>query len=96
MKTPQTTYVMNVAKRIGKKLRDLRTAKGVSQYKVSDETGIVQATISHIECGVYVPHLRVLIVLADYFEVPLAEIFSEVDEAQKNGSEPNDSEPDKS
>jgi transcriptional regulator with XRE-family HTH domain len=73
---------MNVAKRIGKKLRNLRTAKGVSQYKVSDET-VLSKRQSRILNVALCSHLRVLIVLADYFEVPLAEIFSEVDEAQK-------------
>lgn len=46
--------------------------KGVSSYRVSEETGIKTATFSGWRRGLYTPKDDKLQKIADYFEVPLS------------------------
>lgn len=55
----------------GKRLRQLRKERGVSQSKLAKETGIQQQSVSYYELGVNEPILSSLIRLADYFDVSL-------------------------
>lgn len=49
----------------------LRDARGLTDYKVSKDTGISTATLSSWKTGRYVPKVDKLKVLADYFGVTL-------------------------
>lgn len=49
----------------------LRDEKGVSDYRVSAETGISRATLSEWGAGVYKPKVDKLKKLADYFGVTI-------------------------
>lgn len=55
----------------------LRSQKAVSNYQVSKETGISQATLSEWKKGDYTPKLDKLKKLADYFGVSLEELIGE-------------------
>ena len=48
--------------------------KGVTPYKVSQETGISSSTLSEWKKGLYTPKADKLLLLANYFEVPLEEL----------------------
>lgn len=50
---------------------ELRDAKGLSDYRVSKDTGISQSTLSDWKSGIYTPKLDKLNKLANYFDVPL-------------------------
>ena len=51
----------------------LRDEKGVSDYRVSEETGITKSTFSDWKTGRSKPKIDKLIILADYFGVPVNE-----------------------
>ena len=53
------------------KYASLRDKKGVTDYEVSKQTGIATATLTSWKQGVYTPKVDKLLLLADYFEVPL-------------------------
>lgn len=52
-------------------LRRARLARGMTQREVADALGIWQGTVSYIETGQQDPSLRVLLALADLYEMPL-------------------------
>ena len=60
---------------IGKHLRDLRMAKGLTQHNVQDRTGILCCYLSRIENGRTVPSVDTLEKLAAAYETPLWKIF---------------------
>ena len=49
----------------------LRDKKGVTDYRVAMDTGIVQATLSDWKSGKSNPKVDKLMILAKYFEVPI-------------------------
>lgn len=60
-------------------LRKLRTSKHVTQKELADALGMSQNNYSQIECGIKQKNieLRLLIKLADFFNVDLHELISE-------------------
>ena len=60
---------------IGKRLRELREANGLSQSDVEDRTGLLCAYISHVENGHSTPTLPVLEKWADALDVDLYQLF---------------------
>jgi len=58
----------------GKRLRQIRKERGISQAKLAKETGILQQSVSYYELGVNEPVLSSLIRLADYFDISLDEL----------------------
>ena len=54
-----------------KKYAELRDKKGVTDYRVSSETGVSTATLSSWKNGVYTPKADKLLLLANYFGVPV-------------------------
>jgi putative transcriptional regulator len=56
-------------------IRELRTAKGLSQAALADAMGVSRQTINAIETGRYDPSLPLAITLARYFGRPVEEVF---------------------
>lgn len=56
---------------IGKKLKQLRKSKGMTQEQVAEKVDITRSTISNYEIGRRTPHLKDLSALADVFGVGL-------------------------
>lgn len=50
---------------------ELRDKKGVTDYQVSKDTEITKSTFSDWKSGKSQPKLEKLLILADYFNVPL-------------------------
>ncbi len=61
----------------GKKLKELRLEKGLSQQKLGEELGFCNQTISFWESGSREPDLDTLLKIARYFEVPLEDLLTE-------------------
>ena len=61
----------------GKKLKQLRIEKGLSQQKLGEIFGFCNQTISFWENGSREPDLDTLIQIAHYFEVTLEELLEE-------------------
>jgi len=60
---------------IGKRLRELREAKGMSQSAIQDRAGLSHAHVSRIENGHSTPTLRVLERWAEALDVELYQLF---------------------
>jgi transcriptional regulator with XRE-family HTH domain len=60
---------------IGKRLRELREANGLSQGDVEDRTGLLRTYISHIENGHSTPSLEVLEKWAAALNVDVYQLF---------------------
>lgn len=56
---------------IGKKLKQLRKSKGMTQEQVAEKVDITRSTISNYEIGRRTPHLKDLSALAEVFGVGL-------------------------
>lgn len=57
---------------IGARLRNARTAMGVSQKFIGDEIGITHGAISGVECGTYKGrYFKVIAMLAEYYDIDL-------------------------
>lgn len=65
------------AVRVGTRLKELRTSRGWSQQKVSDDVGCARNTLSDIERGKYLASSEILEPLADYYGVSLEDLLRE-------------------
>lgn len=55
----------------GTRLRQLRHERGLHQRHIAEDLGILRESISNYERGAQIPHLPMLIDIADYFDVSL-------------------------
>ncbi|KQW06211.1 XRE family transcriptional regulator [Leifsonia sp. Root4] len=62
---------------IGTRLRELRTARGLSLRSLAEETGLSATLLSQIERGVTEPSLKSLRLVADVFGQSVAMLFDE-------------------
>lgn len=60
-----------MSEQIGKKLKQLRKSKGMTQEQVAEKVDITRSTISNYEIGRRTPHLKDLSALASVFGVGL-------------------------
>ncbi|MBY0495785.1 MAG: helix-turn-helix domain-containing protein [Cyanobacteria bacterium] len=65
-----------VAKSLGRRIRQLRKARGWSQERLADEADMHRTYMWGIEQGVRNPSIRHLTQLADALDVPLASLFT--------------------
>ena len=66
----------------GKRIKELRTQKNISAYKLAKDLNVSQPTISRIETGSALLSVQLLESICKYFSIPLTEFFC--DEAQIN------------
>ncbi|HUQ88769.1 MAG TPA: helix-turn-helix transcriptional regulator [Vicinamibacterales bacterium] len=71
-----TRRVDMVAKTLGRRIRQLRKAKGWSQERLADESGMHRTYMWGIEQGVRNPSVRHLTQVADALNVPIAGLFN--------------------
>ncbi len=64
------------------KYLDLKSKKGVTDYRVSRETGVSTATLTNWKKGRYTPKFDKLLAIAKYFDVPV-EYFADDGHSQK-------------
>ncbi|SDE48767.1 Transcriptional regulator, contains XRE-family HTH domain [Paenibacillus sp. UNCCL117] len=71
----------------GKRLAEVRTNKGLSQYELAERLGFSRAQIANYEQGTREPDFHTLIVFADFFEVSLDYLLgrTEIHEFNANG-----------
>lgn len=58
----------------GKRIRELRQAKGMSQEELAEAAGVSQPMIAHIEAGRKQPGITALKLTADSFGVPMDDL----------------------
>mgnify|MGYP004448435591 CR=1 FL=1 len=71
---------MKIQERFGITIRSLRKIKQVSQECLAYETGIDRTYISDIENGTRKISIEIIERLANYFEMPISELFRKVEE----------------
>ena len=64
-------------------MKELREARGLSQYELWQKCGVARNTISYIESGKRLPGVEVLAVLVRGLGVTLEGFFSGMEEGQK-------------
>lgn len=62
---------------VGKRITELRLARGISEYQMSLELGLSKSYIQGITSGKNMPSVRQLFNIADYFEISLSDFFAE-------------------
>jgi len=62
---------------IGKRIKDLRTHKGITQEAVSKALGVSSQAVSKWEQGITSPDISLLVPIADYFGVSLDALLRE-------------------
>jgi transcriptional regulator with XRE-family HTH domain len=67
-----------IQKQIGKRIKDLRTAKGVSQEAFADNCGLHRTHMSLLERGRVNFTIRTLVQITEALEIELHEFFSGV------------------
>ncbi len=65
--------------KVGKRLKELRTAKGLSQKALGEKLGIAQNTIAQYEKELANPSLDILVKLADFFDTTTDYILGRID-----------------
>lgn len=58
------------------RIAELRAAKGLSQQQLADAIGVSRKTISTVETSRFTPSVIIALQLAQYFAVPVEQIFS--------------------
>jgi putative transcriptional regulator len=59
----------------GNRVRELRTARGLSQGELATAMGVSRQTINSIEVGRYIPSLPLAVGLARFFRSSVEEVF---------------------
>jgi transcriptional regulator with XRE-family HTH domain len=77
---------MNVAERLGKRMKMIRFSSGAKQKDVASELGIPAPLLSMYEKGTREPPLSFLEKYCSYFGLPLSNLFALLDEPSKNDS----------
>jgi len=63
-------------KMLGKRIKELRKSRGLTQEKLSELIGLEPNHISKIEAGIHFPQPEKLDTLAQIFEIPVKELFN--------------------
>jgi transcriptional regulator with XRE-family HTH domain len=65
------TAGMELEKRLGQRIRELRKERRMSQTELAEKAGVALMTISRLERGEHDPHMRTLSQIAKGLDVPL-------------------------
>jgi transcriptional regulator with XRE-family HTH domain len=68
----------DIVVRFGRRVRQIRNAKGITQTVFAEKVGTDQATVSRIENGKQEPCLRFIELLAMGLKSPLEDVFKDL------------------
>ena len=68
----------DIVARFGRRIRQVRHAKGINQTILAERVGTDQSTISLVENGKQEPRLRFIELLAMGLKIPLCELFKDL------------------
>jgi transcriptional regulator with XRE-family HTH domain len=68
----------DIVERFGRRIRQIRHAKGLNQTVLAERVGTDQSTISLIENGKQEPRLRFIENIAGGLKTPLGELFKDL------------------
>jgi transcriptional regulator with XRE-family HTH domain len=72
--------VLTERHQVGKRIRDLRTDRGLSQERLAHAAGIARDTVYRTENGTYSVSLDTLILIAHALRVPAARLLEDPNE----------------
>lgn len=73
---------------MGKRIKHFRAENGLSQYDLSERTGISRSYLSQIENGLFNLSLEYLVLISNELKVPIEELLKEsLDDTDKKQSE---------
>ena len=73
---------------LGKRIKHFREKNGLSQYDLSEKTGISRSYLSQIESGLYNLSLEYLVLISNELNIPLEELLKEsLESTAKKSSE---------
>ena len=61
--------------RIGKKIKEMRTQRGLTAEELAKKLGTSTSAVNMYECGLRIPRDEIKIRIADYFGAPIETIF---------------------
>ena len=61
--------------RLGSRLREVRTAAGLTQAELADKVGVSRKTVNTVENGVFVPSTLLALRIAEVFGLPVEALF---------------------
>ncbi|WP_354536916.1 helix-turn-helix transcriptional regulator [Kitasatospora sp. NBC_00240] len=75
MPPDEPAWVLDLRRQVGRRIRDLRTARGLSQLSLAHLADISRHTMYRAETGSHAASIDVCIKLAAALEVPLDRLF---------------------
>lgn len=63
-------------RRLINRLKEIRSAKGLTQAELAEQVGVSRKTINTVENGVFIPSAQLAFVIAEVLGLPVDEIFS--------------------
>ena len=73
-----STEFTNMCLRLGKRVQEIRTDKGITQEGLAAMSGLDRVSIGYIEQGKRAPRLSTLLVLAKSLKVKIADFFEDI------------------
>lgn len=64
---------------LSNRIKVLRAEKGISQQELARAIGVSRKTVSTVEVGRFIPSTIIALRLAEYFQVPVEDIFQLVE-----------------
>ena len=64
-------------KKLGALWKELRKERGYTQQQLAEQLNVSARTVSRWETGVNLPDLDVLLILADFYDIEIREIYHE-------------------
>jgi putative transcriptional regulator len=65
-----------VTRRLINRLKDIRSAKGLTQAELAERVGVSRKTINTVENGVFIPSTLLAFTIAEILKLRVDEIFS--------------------
>ena len=65
-----------MSRRLVNRLKDIRSARGLTQAELAEQVGVSRKTINTVENGVFIPSAQLAFTIAEILKLRVDEIFS--------------------
>jgi putative transcriptional regulator len=66
---------VSIDRKLGNRLKDVRTARGLTQTELAERIGVSRKTVNTVENGIFVPSTLLALALAHELKVKVEDIF---------------------
>lgn len=66
---------MSIDRKLANRLKDVRTARGLTQTELAERIGVSRKTVNTVENGIFVPSTLLALALAHELKVKVEDIF---------------------